>query len=105
MSLQLLVKVHTIQQSHFQRGRNSKRPAVESGITLSQQFVLPTIILSALVEDSFANKNGDKELEQQQQQEHREMIVSFARNVQQNIQIEHLWRNGKNVLGLQNRLI
>jgi hypothetical protein len=100
------VKVHTVQQSNTCKsrgGNGKKRPVVESDITLTQHFTIPTIIVSALAEKNsraFTSSKEKVELEGLDD-EHREMIAAFTYNVLSNIEIEHIWQNGKSSLGLQ----
>ena len=88
---QLLVQLHTIQQSELKKGITKQRRAVQANITLSQLFTTPTVILSALVEDSYSLERGNDA-------ENYEMIVTFLLNLMNNIHIEHNFKTGKNSL-------
>lgn len=109
---QVLVKIHTVQQSSTCKSRGSgskKRPIVESDVTLTQHFTIPTIIVSALAERNsrdFTSNGADKAgLDGAVDDEHREMIAAFTHNVLSNIEIDHVWQSGKNSLGLQDSFI
>jgi hypothetical protein len=73
---------------------------LESDVTLSQHFTIPTIIVSALAERNSRDFTSGVGLDGIVDDEHREMISAFTHNVLNNLEIEHVWQSGKNSLGL-----
>eukprot|EP01036_Dinobryon_divergens_P027988 gene27988-36860_t len=103
---QVLVKVHTVQQSSTCKSRgasncNKKRPILESDVTLSQHFTIPTIIVSALAERNSRDFTSGIGLDGILDDEHREMISAFTHNVLNNLEIEHVWQSGRNSLVIE----